>query len=105
MKKIKQKIKSWLGITTLEKENNNLKKEINLYKEALSDWGIMGIDLGGSERDESVIVIASRAHGGVVKVIRTRFGGISEALELYKGLEARYGIREAIKDFPRGWRL
>lgn len=105
MKRIKEKIKKWLGITTLEEENQSLQKQLDRYEKQLKDWGIMGIDLSVNERDESVIVIASRAHGGVVKIIRTHFGSISEAMELYKGLEARYGIREAIKDFPRGFML
>lgn len=94
--KLIEKAKEWLGINKLEKENK-------LLRDQIKSWGMMAVDLSGNERDESFIVVATRLNGGMVKIIRTRFGSMTEALDLVRGLQSRYEVREPIKDMPKGF--
>lgn len=96
--KIVDYIKNKLGIDKLERER--IKIDARLDK--LEDLSLIGVDLGVSEKSDSYIIIASKVKGGIVKIIPMAYHNPSEVLELAKGLEQRYGIREIIRDFPRG---
>ena len=99
---MKEKIISWLrtnlGIDELKRDRIRIDSRLDKIEEL----SMMGIDLGVSERSDSYIVIATKLNGGVVKIIPLRPENPREVIELINNLENRYGIRNVIKDFPRG---
>ena len=80
---LRKKMRTWLGLGDI----------------------FMGVDVG--MRDQSCIVIVSRAGTGYVKIIRTYFPNMMEVDRMVRELQARYGIKEldTIFDAPRGSRL
>lgn len=64
----------------------------------------MGVDISGSQKDQSTIVIVSRLNGGSVRIISSYFGSIQEIENLTKELKNRYGIsyQNIYEDWPLG---
>lgn len=70
----------------------------------MESWGEMAVDLGVSPKSDSYMVIATKLHGGIVKIIPLNHEGGRNILETIKYFESRFGIKNPIKDLPRGMR-
>lgn len=86
-----------------------MKKLMRRLRNAIRKWlGIgeifMGVDVSGSQRDQSCIIIVSKLGNGSVRIIDSHFSSISEIEHLVKHLQQSYGIpyHNIYKDIPKG---
>ena len=66
----------------------------------------IGVDMAGSSRDQSCVVVVSRLNNGSVKIIDCRFENVQEMNRLVRDLQQRYSVssRETFADMPPGMR-
>jgi len=88
---LKNKLKSWLGITWTE---NSIDRLNDLYK------NLVGIGIDAHVKSDSMIIIFSKLRGGQVRQIEAKFKNLRELDELARTLKTQYYTDRIWSDIP-----
>lgn len=93
MKKLKSKLRKWLGI----QQNEN---SINILNRLYSDLTSIGVDV--HFKTPHMILIFSKLNGGQIRHIEADFSTIQELNDLTRQLEEMYRPKYRFYDLPAG---
>lgn len=99
MKWLKNKLRHWLGIESIEKSYNKHDNQLFDLNERLSSAMSIGVDV--HFKKPHMIIIFSSLKGGQIRHIDTYFNNIKDLELLVKELKLKYKPRNVFWDTPQ----